>query len=110
MLGGGIFVRTFFARMRSTQKCENMNACLNQFLRIHLSLHEFVQHFDRAITKICHNETKVEFESNNSSPILSTKLIIIKKHAANVFTKESFFKFHDEMKNVELYFVIGIIK
>ncbi|RVW75791.1 hypothetical protein CK203_059859 [Vitis vinifera] len=36
----------------------------------------------RAILRIRQNEAKAEFESNNSSPVLSTKLSILENHAA----------------------------
>ncbi|XP_034694589.1 protein FAR1-RELATED SEQUENCE 5-like [Vitis riparia] len=98
----------FFGGMRTTQRCESMNAYLNRFLKIRLRLYEFVQQFDRAIMRIRQNEAKAEFESNNSSPVLSTKLSIIENHAATVYTKESFIKFREEMKNAELFFVVGL--
>ncbi|XP_034690565.1 protein FAR1-RELATED SEQUENCE 5-like [Vitis riparia] len=98
----------FFGGMRTTQRCESMNAYLNRFLKIRLRLYEFVQQFDRAIMRIRQNEAKAEFESNNSSPVLSTKLSIIENHAATVYTKESFLKFREEMKNAELFFVVGL--
>ncbi|RVW94149.1 Protein FAR1-related sequence 5 [Vitis vinifera] len=60
----------------------------------------------RAILRIRQNEAKAEFESNNSSPMLSTKLSILENHAATVYTKESFLKFREEMKNAELFFVV----
>ncbi|RVW62430.1 Protein FAR1-related sequence 5 [Vitis vinifera] len=60
----------------------------------------------RAILRIRQNEAKAEFESNNSSPVLSTKLSILENHAATVYTKESFLKFHEEMKNAKLFFVV----
>ncbi|KAL6348670.1 hypothetical protein AAG906_019369 [Vitis piasezkii] len=47
----------------------------------------------RAILRIRQNEAKAEFESNNSSPVLSTKLAILENHVATVYTKESFLKF-----------------
>ncbi|KAL6348712.1 hypothetical protein AAG906_019447 [Vitis piasezkii] len=56
--------------------------------------------------RIRQNEAKAEFESNNSSPVLSTKLSILENHATTVYTKESFLKFREEMKNVELFFVV----
>ncbi|RVW23856.1 Protein FAR1-related sequence 5 [Vitis vinifera] len=62
-----------------------------------------------AILRIRKNEAKAEFESNNSSPVLSTKLSILENHAATVYTKESFLKFWEEMKNAELFFVIGLL-
>ncbi|XP_059593079.1 protein FAR1-RELATED SEQUENCE 5-like [Vitis vinifera] len=100
----------FFGGMRTTQRCESMNAYLNRFLKIRLRLYEFVQQFDRAILRIRQNEAKAEFESNNSSPVLSTKLAILENHAATVYTKESFLKFREEMKNAELFFVVGVVE
>ena len=82
-----------------------MNAYLNRFLKIRLRLYEFIQQFDRVILRIRQNEAKTDFESNNSSPVLSTKLSILENHA----TKESFLKFREEMKNVELFFVVGLV-
>ena len=99
----------FFEGMKNIQKCESINAYLNQFLRISLWLYEFVQQFDRAITRIRHNKAKTEFESNNSLPILSTKLTILENHFSSVYTKESFLKFHEEMKSAELFFMVGLI-
>ena len=99
----------FFGEMRTTQRCESMNAYLNRFLKIRLRLYEFVQQFDRAILRIRQNEAKAEFESNNSSPVFSTKLSILENHAATVYTKESFLKFCEEMKNAELFFVVGLV-
>ncbi|XP_059591593.1 protein FAR1-RELATED SEQUENCE 5-like [Vitis vinifera] len=100
----------FFGGMRTTQRCESMNAYLNRFLKIRLRLYEFVQQFDRAILRIRQNEAKAKFESNNSSPVLSTKLSILENHVATVYMKESFLKFCEEMKNAELFFVLGLVE
>ena len=72
--------------IRSTQSCESINAYLNRFLKICFQLYDFVQQFDKAIKRIHHNEAKAEFESNNSSPILLTKLVILENHVANMYT------------------------
>ncbi|XP_034680220.1 protein FAR1-RELATED SEQUENCE 7-like [Vitis riparia] len=64
----------------------------------------------RAILRIRQNEAKADFESNNSSPVLSTKLSILENHVATVYTKESFLKFLEEMKNAELFFVVGLVE
>ncbi|RVW22582.1 Protein FAR1-related sequence 5 [Vitis vinifera] len=71
----------FFAGMKSTQRCESMNAYLNRFLKTRLKLFEFVKHFDRALSRIRHNEAKAEFETHHSSA--------------------------GEMKNAELFFPIS---
>ncbi|RVW44139.1 hypothetical protein CK203_089379 [Vitis vinifera] len=60
----------------------------------------------RAIMRIQQNEAKAEFESNNSLLVLSTKLSMLENHAAMVYMKKSFFTFHEEMKNAELFFVV----
>ena len=95
--------------MRSTQRYESMDAYLNRFFKIYLRLYEFVQQFDRPTMRIQQNEAKAEFESNNSSPILSTKLSILENHATTIYTKESFLKFREEIKNAELFFVVDLI-
>ena len=41
--------------------------------------------------------------------MLSTKLSILENHAATVYTKKYFFKFREEMKNVELFFVVALV-
>ncbi|KAL6325669.1 hypothetical protein AAG906_023514 [Vitis piasezkii] len=105
--GRGLFKGHFFVGMKSTQRCESMNAYLNRFLKTHLKLFEFVKHFDRALSRIRHNEAKVEFETHHSSVVLTTKLYALEKYAGTVFTRQSFLKFRDEMKNAELFFSVS---
>ncbi|RVW26055.1 hypothetical protein CK203_108892 [Vitis vinifera] len=81
-----------------------MNAYLNRFLKTRLKLFEFVKHFDRALSRIRHNEAKAEFETHHSSAVLTTKLYALEKYAGTVFTRQSFLKFRDEMKK-ELFFL-----
>ncbi|RVX10646.1 Protein FAR1-related sequence 5 [Vitis vinifera] len=97
----------FFAGMKSTQRCESMNAYLNRFLKTRLKLFEFVKHFDRALSRIRHNEAKAEFETHHSSAVLTTKLYALEKYAGTVFTRQSFLKFRNEMKNAELFFSVS---
>ncbi|RVX19264.1 Protein FAR1-related sequence 5 [Vitis vinifera] len=83
----------------------------NAFTNVHIK--DFSSIFARCMF-MCGNEeefekAKAEFESNNSSPVLSTKLSILENHAATVYTKESFLKFREEMKNAELFFVVGLV-
>ncbi|RVX10335.1 Protein FAR1-related sequence 5 [Vitis vinifera] len=84
-----------------------MNAYLNCFLKTRLKLFEFVKHFDRALSRIRHNEAKAEFETHHSSAVLTTKLYALEKYAGTVFTRQSFLKFRDEMKNAELFFSVS---
>ena len=59
--------------------------------------------------RIQKNKAKTEFESNNSSPVLSTKLSILENHVATIYTKETFLKFREKMKNAELFFVVELV-
>ncbi|KAL6339719.1 hypothetical protein AAG906_034805 [Vitis piasezkii] len=84
-----------------------MNAYLNHFLKTCLKLFEFVKHFDRTLSRIHHNEAKTEFETHHSLAVLTTKLYALEKHVEIIFIRQSFLKFGDEMKNVELFFPIN---
>ncbi|RVW68736.1 Protein FAR1-related sequence 5 [Vitis vinifera] len=70
----------FFAGMKSTQRCESMNAYLNRFFKTRLKLFEFVKHFDRALSCIRHNEAKAEFETHHCSAVLTSKLYPLEKY------------------------------
>ena len=88
------------------QRCESMNAYLNHFLKSRLKLFEFVNNFDRTLSHIFHNEANAKFETHHSSTVLTTKLYALEKHAEIVFTRQSFHKFKDEMKNAKLFFPV----
>ncbi|RVW41606.1 Ubiquitin-conjugating enzyme E2 32 [Vitis vinifera] len=84
-----------------------MNTYLNHFLKTCLKLFEFVKHFDITLSRIHHNEAKTEFETHHSLAVLTTKLYALEKHVEIIFKRQSFLKFRDEMKNVELFFPIN---
>lgn len=96
----------FFAGMRSTQRCEGMNAFFNKYLQSKLMLFEFVRHFDRALTRFRQREVKANLESNTTSPVMTTPLNSLEKHAAEIYTKSSFQRFRLELKNETLYSVV----
>ncbi|RVW29113.1 Protein FAR1-related sequence 5 [Vitis vinifera] len=83
---------------------------LKHICNVHVHGVGMKKNLKRAILRIRQKEAKAEFESNNSSPVLSTKLSILENHIAMVYTKESFLKFREEMKNVELFFVVGLVE
>ncbi|KAH9752374.1 protein FAR1-RELATED SEQUENCE [Citrus sinensis] len=88
---------TFFAGMRSTQRCESMNAYLSRFVQHKLKLYEFVQQIDRALRNIRTTETSDEFKTKYSAPVLRTHLQSLEKHAAQLFSLRVFSKARDEM-------------
>nr|XP_027093638.1 protein FAR1-RELATED SEQUENCE 5-like [Coffea arabica] len=81
----------FFAGMRSTQRCEKMNAFLNEYLNEKMRLYEFVRSFDLAIAWLRHTESKAVHTSENTKPVLTTILPELEASAAEVFTRNVFF-------------------
>ncbi|KAI8572535.1 hypothetical protein RHMOL_Rhmol01G0207100 [Rhododendron molle] len=100
----------FFAGAKSTQRVEGMNAYMNRFLKLRLKLFEFVQSFDRALAKLRHNEAKVQVESVNSTPVLSTCMKRIEKHAAGTYTRGIFNKFLKEIKKEQSLFKVDKVE
>ncbi|KAI8571218.1 hypothetical protein RHMOL_Rhmol01G0101800 [Rhododendron molle] len=100
----------FFAGAKSTQRVEGMNAYMNRFLKLRLKLFEFVQSFDRALAKLRHNEAKVQVESVNSTPVLSTCMKRIEKHAADTYTRGIFNKFLKEIKKEQSLFKVDKVE
>ncbi|KAL6347547.1 hypothetical protein AAG906_026072 [Vitis piasezkii] len=110
-----IFARCMFMRGSAEefekvwhQMVENLGLNENRWAYLRGKFFAWMRSTQRAILRIRQNEAKADFESNNSSPVLSTKLSILENHAAMVYTKESFLKFREEMKNAELFFVVGL--
>ena len=87
----------FFAGMKSTQRSECMNAYFNPFLQHKLKLYEFVRHYDRALARIRYNEAGDDAETNNTFPVLITPLRDIERHGAELFTRNIFRMFRDEI-------------
>ncbi|XP_058209110.1 protein FAR1-RELATED SEQUENCE 5-like [Rhododendron vialii] len=100
----------FFAGAKSTQRVEGMNAYMNRFLKLRLKLFEFVQAFDRALAKLRHNEAKGQVESVNSTPVLSTCMKRIEKHAADTYTRGIFNKFLKEIKKEQSLFKVDKVE
>ncbi|XP_028064081.1 protein FAR1-RELATED SEQUENCE 5-like [Camellia sinensis] len=87
----------FFVGMKSTQRSESMDAYFNPFLQHKLKLYEFVGHYDRALARIRYNEAGDDVETNNTFPVLITPLRDIERHVAELFTRNIFRMFRDEI-------------
>ncbi|XP_027174459.1 protein FAR1-RELATED SEQUENCE 6-like [Coffea eugenioides] len=81
----------FFVGMRSTQRCEKMNAFLNEYLNEKMRLYEFFRSFDLAIAWLRHTESKAVHTSENTKPVLTTILPELEGSAVDVFTRNVFF-------------------
>ncbi|KAL7212173.1 hypothetical protein ACSBR2_014946 [Camellia fascicularis] len=95
-----------FAGMRSTQCFEGMNAYFNMFLEQKVRLYEFVAQYDRALARMCVNETETESKTENSFPVLTTPLRSLEKHATELFTRKIFSLFRREISKEGKLFVM----
>ncbi|KAK0586913.1 hypothetical protein LWI29_014328 [Acer saccharum] len=90
---------TFFGGLRSTQRSESINSFLNRFLHRRLKLYEFMNHIDKAMSRLRNNEMKDDFDTINEHPVLVTHLLQLEKHAAEVYTRNTFAWVRDEIKS-----------
>ena len=87
----------FFVGMKSIQRSESMNAYFNPFLQHKLKLYEFVRRYDRALARIKSNEVGDDADTNNTFSILITPLRDIERHRAELFTRNIFRMFREEI-------------
>ncbi|XP_052296957.1 protein FAR1-RELATED SEQUENCE 5-like [Citrus sinensis] len=78
---------TFFAGMRTTQRCESLNSYLRRFVKHKLKLYDFIRKIHRAMYCIWHKEVQDEYETNHTAPVLTTHLQSIEKHASEIYTR-----------------------
>ena len=70
---------TFFAKMRTTQRCESLNSYLRRFVEQKLKLYDFIRQIHCAVYCIRHKEVQDEFDTNHTAYILITHLHNIEK-------------------------------
>ncbi|XP_040372470.1 protein FAR1-RELATED SEQUENCE 5 isoform X2 [Rosa chinensis] len=81
----------FFARMRSTQRCERMNRYVKDSLSFSgVKLIELIPQLDKALERLRNKVAEEDFRSNNSAHALSTQLRQLEKHASTIYTDNVF--------------------
>ncbi|KAK0588220.1 hypothetical protein LWI29_036127 [Acer saccharum] len=100
---------TFFGGLRSTQRSESINSFLNKFLHKRLKLYDFMSHIDRAMLRLRNNELKDDFDTINEHPVLVTHLIQLEKHAAEVYTRNTFHWVRDEIKSKAKHSIVNCV-
>ncbi|KAE8667084.1 hypothetical protein F3Y22_tig00112452pilonHSYRG00037 [Hibiscus syriacus] len=93
----------FFANIRSTQRCESMNASLAIALKHKKTYLDVVRAIEDGISRMRMNELKADYLSSHTKPFQITKLVDLESHAAAIFTRESFRVFQDELIRETLY-------
>jgi hypothetical protein len=82
--------------LRTTSRSESENSFYGNFLNPNVSLVDFWMRFDSAIEAQRHNELLADNNSIHSTP----KLMLdrgIERHARDVYTRENFYIFHQEL-------------
>ncbi|KAE8664969.1 hypothetical protein F3Y22_tig00112737pilonHSYRG00036 [Hibiscus syriacus] len=99
----------FFVNMRSTQRCESMNASLAIALKHKKTYLDVVRAIEDRISRMHMNELKADYLSSQTMPFQITKQVDLESHDAEIFTRESFRAFQDELQWETLKFeTIGL--
>ncbi|XP_050365404.1 protein FAR1-RELATED SEQUENCE 5-like [Argentina anserina] len=88
-----------FARMRSTQRCEGMNAYMKDFMN-GLKLIEVVPGIVRAQGRLRAKYSDADFNCRHSVHILETQLREMEDDASKIYTDNVFFLVQKELKRV----------
>ncbi|KAK2646344.1 hypothetical protein Ddye_021539 [Dipteronia dyeriana] len=75
-----------------------------------LKLYEFMQNIDRALERIRHSETFNDYQYGNTTPVYSTHLTSLEKHAATNYTRNVFFLVRDEIKEEASFSICNYIQ
>ncbi|KAL3498511.1 hypothetical protein ACH5RR_041243 [Cinchona calisaya] len=96
----------FFAGMYSIRG-QGASTYFSRFLKVRLKLHEFVRYYDKALVCFRDEEAKEDTASESSFPVLSTFLRDLEGHAADVFTRNMFLKFREQIMSDAMLIVTG---
>ncbi|XP_024636596.2 protein FAR1-RELATED SEQUENCE 5-like [Medicago truncatula] len=90
---------TFFAGMNTTQRSESINAFFDSFVNSSTILQDFVVKFEKAVDSRYEKQKREDFESRHRSRLSGIKSKI-EEHAASIYTRTMFGKFHDELAQI----------
>ncbi|KAE8657538.1 hypothetical protein F3Y22_tig00116989pilonHSYRG00146 [Hibiscus syriacus] len=80
----------FFANIRSTQRCESMNASLAIALKHKKTYLDVVRAIEDGISRMRMNELKADYLSSHTKPFQITKLVDLESHAAAILPANLF--------------------
>ncbi|KAE8658952.1 hypothetical protein F3Y22_tig00116965pilonHSYRG00460 [Hibiscus syriacus] len=87
----------FFVNIRSTQRCESMNASLAISLKHKKTYLDVIRTIEEGISRVRMNELKADYLSSQTKPFHITKLIDLESHTAEIYTRKSFRLFQEEL-------------
>ncbi|KAK9232375.1 hypothetical protein WN943_022621 [Citrus x changshan-huyou] len=100
----------FFGGLRSNQRCESMNAYLNQYVGGKMMLFEFVMEMDLLIARQRYKEAEDDHLSCHTCPVLVTPFHQhYEKQAASVYTRRVFNRVLEELREDGLLYISNIM-
>ncbi|KAF7142258.1 hypothetical protein RHSIM_Rhsim05G0121500 [Rhododendron simsii] len=94
----------FFAHMTSSQRAEISHAFFKRYMSENNSLWDFMTRFDRALSKLRHNELDLDHKDLNEKPPLKT-VAPMELTMSELYTRVIFYKFQDELHQILAYVV-----
>ncbi|KAE8659165.1 hypothetical protein F3Y22_tig00116964pilonHSYRG00225 [Hibiscus syriacus] len=93
----------FFANIHSTQRYESMNDSLAIVLKHKKTYLDVVRAIEDEISRMRMNKLKADYLSSQTKPFQIIKLVDLESHATEIYTRESFLAFQDELQRETLY-------
>ncbi|XP_024928240.3 protein FAR1-RELATED SEQUENCE 5 [Ziziphus jujuba] len=87
---------TFFAGMNAAQRSGSMNSLFDGYVNARTTLQDFAEQYEKALNDRYEKESKEEFETFYTKPVLKTPLPV-EKQAAEIYTRKMFSIFQDEV-------------
>ncbi|RYR28464.1 hypothetical protein Ahy_B01g052598 isoform B [Arachis hypogaea] len=82
----------FCVGLRTTSRCEGINASLKRFIKSSNFLLELVKNLERLVKDYRNNEFIADYKSLYSKPVMTIGLESIERAMSQIYTKEIFFK------------------
>nr|XP_048327343.1 protein FAR1-RELATED SEQUENCE 5-like [Ziziphus jujuba var. spinosa] len=87
---------TFFAGMNAAQRSGSVNSLFDGYVNARTTLQDFAEQYEKALNDRYEKESKEEFETFYTKPVLKTPLPV-EKQAAEIYTRKMFSIFQDEV-------------
>ncbi|KAL6218571.1 hypothetical protein ACLB2K_011781 [Fragaria x ananassa] len=94
----------FFARMRSTQRCEGMHSYMKPYLKSGVKLFELVPALDRGLLRLRFKGVLEDFKSNNSTHVLTSSLQNLEHHAGYMSSLNKITLLFVQLKTLDIMF------
>lgn len=87
---------TFFGEMSITQSSDSINSFFDGYINATTTINVLIKQYEKAVASRYEKEIKADYDTINTPPILKTPSPM-EKQAANLYTKQVFIKFQEEL-------------